>query len=171
MMTKSRLGIICCTIAAFGFSGISALKTDHSMETIRAVCDEFGRCWETGSGYGVGAAPGYWAMSFMRREIGRRRTSAHRASKTKEIAKHIASLLAKLGLLVGDYSSGFCLNQRSKARPVALSRFGCSTGSLISETATWPSSSSSNVRRFVTAPASPDPGGPCGSSESCCDTQ
>jgi hypothetical protein len=56
-MTKSRLGI-CCTIAAFGFSGISALKTDHSVETIRAVCDELGRCWETGSGYGVGA-PGY----------------------------------------------------------------------------------------------------------------
>jgi hypothetical protein len=58
-MTKSSLGI-CCTIAALGFSGISALKTDHSMETVRAVCDELGRCWETGSGYGVGAAPGYW---------------------------------------------------------------------------------------------------------------
>ena len=58
-LTKSRLGI-CCTIAALGFSGISALKTDHSMETIKAVCDELGRCWETGSEYGVGAAPGYW---------------------------------------------------------------------------------------------------------------
>jgi hypothetical protein len=90
-MTKSRLGV-CCIIAALGVTGISALKRDHSMETIRAACDELGRCWETGSGsasaqHRVTGKIRIRVMSFMRREIGPSKAFA-RAGKRKETAKH-----------------------------------------------------------------------------------
>ena len=42
---------------AISLTGGSVMKIDRIGQDVRVVCDEYGRCWQTGPGYGYGYDP------------------------------------------------------------------------------------------------------------------